>query len=100
MIKSRRLAKTVEDDDENYIIPSVKYKINNTKKADEYLEFLRGLIAPLIETYAVTAFCMDKLVGRSLLESELIEEIMNELKMSLSKNMLKYGKILLIDKTY
>lgn len=91
MIKSRRLAKTFEDDDEEEIIPALRYQINKKKNAAEYLEFLRGLIAPLIETYAVTAFCMDKLVGRSLLESELIDEIMNELKMSLSKSMLKYG---------
>lgn len=61
----------------------------------EYLQFLRGLIMPLLEAYVVTAFCLDKLVGRSLLENEFINEIMNEMKIRLKKQTLHYGMYLI-----
>lgn len=47
---------------------------------------------PLLEAYAITAFCLDKLVGRDLLENEFINEIMKEMKIGLEKGTLKYGK--------
>lgn len=47
---------------------------------------------PVLEAYVVTAFCLDKLVGRELLESELIKEVLEEMKRRLSDGSVVYGE--------
>lgn len=51
---------------------------------------------PLVEAYVVTAFCLDKLVGRELLESELVKEVLEEMKRRLADNSLSYGGCFMI----
>lgn len=90
MQKSRRIAHEYFDEPEENSSVLV-YEINNEPDVQAYLKFLRGVLMPLIEAYVVTAFCLDKLVGRELLESELIREILEEMKRRLGDNLLSYG---------
>lgn len=95
--RSRRLARQLEDeDDENFEekVPQKIYKVNPNKEAVDTLKYLRVAVTPLIETYAVTAFTLDKLVGRQLLESELINDILAEIQSQLSSGGVEYGKLL------
>lgn len=91
-VKSRKIAAQFDansSDEESRIF--LKYEFNYKPELVEYLKFLKGLIIPILETYSIAAFCLDKLVGRSLLENELIKQIMDELKIGLKKKTLKYG---------
>lgn len=49
---------------------------------------------PLIESYSVTAFCLDKIVGRPLLENDIVREILGEMRLQLGSGSLIYGKLL------
>lgn len=51
---------------------------------------------PLIEAYMVTAFSLDKLVGRELLENDLVKEVLEETKRKLADNSVYYGMIILL----
>lgn len=90
--KSRRIAKQFDDDDDDLLETEKPYILNNQIESLEYLKFLRGLVQPLIETYAITAFVLEKLVGRSLLENELVEDVINELQLQLGQNTINYGE--------
>lgn len=90
--RSRRIAKQFEDDNEEEQYPEKVYKVNPNKSAVDTLAYLRGILMPLIESYCITAFTLDKLVGRQLLESELIQNVLDELKMQLTLGVIKYGK--------
>ncbi|CAH1099944.1 unnamed protein product [Psylliodes chrysocephalus] len=98
--RSRRLARQLEDeDDENFEekVPQKIYKVNPNKEAVDTLKYLRVAVTPLIETYAVTAFTLDKLVGRQLLESELINDILAEIQSQLSSGGVEYGESVSVD---
>ncbi|KAK9747487.1 Acyltransferase [Popillia japonica] len=85
-------ANTVENEE---YYPVIEYEINN--KSIEYFRFLRSILSPLVEAYSVSAFCMDKLVGRSLLESELVKEVIDEIKQQLQSGSLLYDECLSVD---
>uniref|UniRef100_A0A6P7G532 Glycerol-3-phosphate acyltransferase 1, mitochondrial isoform X1 n=1 Tax=Diabrotica virgifera virgifera TaxID=50390 RepID=A0A6P7G532_DIAVI len=97
-IRSRRLARQFDDDDneEERISPKI-YKLNPNKEAVDALKYLRVPIAPFVDTYAITAFTLDKLVGRQLLESELLSDVLEELKSQLSSGGIKYGESVSVD---
>lgn len=91
--KSRRLAQQFDDDysdddREDYVY----YELDTNEESLAHLEFLKGCFAPLVEAYSVTALTLDKLVGRQLLENELITDILDEMKRQLAEGTLKYGK--------
>ncbi|XP_074029311.1 glycerol-3-phosphate acyltransferase mino isoform X2 [Leptinotarsa decemlineata] len=97
-MRCRRLAKhLVEDDEPSEFYPQKIYMKNNEKEAVEYLNHLVMTLLPLVETYAVTAFTLDKLVGRQLIESELVKDVLNELKMQLDMGTVKYGESVSVD---
>lgn len=56
------------------------------------MEFLHTLLRPLIDTYTFSAFCLRKLVGRSLSERDLVQEILSEIKTNLDQGIVNYGK--------
>nr|CAI5833349.1 unnamed protein product [Callosobruchus analis] len=98
-LRSRRIARQFDDQDgeEEEAIPQKIYKINPNKEAVETLKYLRVPLMPLVESYAVTAFTLDKLVGRQLLENELIDDVLNELKAQLVLKTVKYDESVSVD---
>ncbi|RZC42703.1 glycerol-3-phosphate acyltransferase 1, mitochondrial [Asbolus verrucosus] len=97
VVRSKRIARQFDDDDLDEAATEKPYILNDDKAAVEHLKFLEGLIMPLIETYAITAFTLEKLVGRSLLENELINDILNEIQLQLSDGSLKYEESVSVD---
>lgn len=89
--KCKNLAKQFEDDE---VIEATEkpYTLTNGKTAIERLNFLQGLLMPVVETYAISAFTLEKLIGRSLMENELVSDIVNEIKLQLAEGSVKYGK--------
>lgn len=69
--------------------------MNPNKSAVDTLKYFRILLAPLLESYAITAFTLDKLVGRQLLESEFVNDTLAEMKSQLVLGNVKYGKTLI-----
>ncbi|XP_018579131.1 glycerol-3-phosphate acyltransferase 1, mitochondrial isoform X2 [Anoplophora glabripennis] len=96
-VRSRKLARQLVDDGEEEQYPEKVYKVNPNKSAVDTLSYLRGILMPLVESYSITAFALDKLVGRQLLESELIKDIFDELKMQLSLGTVKYDESISVD---
>lgn len=92
-VKSRKIAQQFDDSEDEDIRDVLLYEFNNKRDVVEYLQYLKGLLMPIMEAYTITAFCLDKLVGRSLLESEFVNVILDEIKIGLRKETLKYGKI-------
>lgn len=84
-----------EDDDQKDETVEKCYAFNDTTEVKGHLNHLRGLVLPLIEAYAITAFTLDKLIGRQLLESEFLQEVLKEMKLLLnakdSKHRVYYG---------
>ncbi|KAL3268704.1 hypothetical protein HHI36_007806 [Cryptolaemus montrouzieri] len=81
--KSRKLALQFEDDEEEAVYIPLKYQLNNDSKVREYLEFYRVIVLPLLECYAVSAQTIARLVGKTMLETELIKETLDNLRMQL-----------------
>ncbi|XP_049780359.1 glycerol-3-phosphate acyltransferase 1, mitochondrial isoform X1 [Schistocerca cancellata] len=81
--RSRRLARYILPDDssdeESYTKPT-HYVVNLDAKSIEHLRYFEGLLRPLIDTYAISADVLSRLVGRQLLEKELVQEILAEIK--------------------
>ncbi|KAJ8935061.1 hypothetical protein NQ314_013034 [Rhamnusium bicolor] len=92
--RSRRIAKQFEDNDDEEVEECLQkiYKVNPNKSAVDTLKHLKGTVMPLIESYSITAFTLDKLVGRQLLEEELLKDILAELESQLVAGTIKYGK--------
>lgn len=95
--RSRRLAKQFDEDNEDETIPQKIYKMNPNKGAVDSLKYLRVPVTPLLETYAITAFTLEKLVGRQLFENELIHEVLEELKAEFSCGGIKYAESISVD---
>lgn len=72
-----------EDEDGEHDVEK-SYVLNDTRAVKDYLTYLRGLVLPLVEAYAITAFTLDKLVGRQLLENEFLQLTLNEMKLLLN----------------
>lgn len=92
MQRGRRIASEYFGEPEEDYNTVLEYEISTENEAQEYLKFLRGLLMPLVEAYVVTAFSLDKLVGRELLESELIKEVLEEMRRRLDDKFLVYGE--------
>lgn len=82
----------MDDDDEEEIMLQKIYKLNPNKSAVDTLKYLRAPMIPFIESYSIAAFSLEKLVGRQLLENELIDEVIKEMKLQLANGTIKYGK--------
>lgn len=88
--RGRRIAEHLFQDDEERTHVLKKLKINNKKETQEYIKFASSLLIPLIESYSIAAFCMDKLIGQSISENELIREILDEMREQLGTGSISY----------
>ncbi|GAB1860008.1 Glycerol-3-phosphate acyltransferase, mitochondrial [Camponotus japonicus] len=99
---SKRYAKNFDDSsDEEYErerkICNIKYKLSLNPEHSSYMEFLHMALRPLIDTYTCSAFNLIKLVGRSLCERDLVQEILSEIKTNLDGGIVNYGESLSVD---
>ncbi|XP_031842920.1 glycerol-3-phosphate acyltransferase mino isoform X2 [Nomia melanderi] len=99
---SRRFAQTFDDSsDEEYIkenkTKNIQYKLNLLPEYVKRMEFLHTLLRPLIDTYTFSAFTLNKIVGRSLTERDLVQEVLSELKTNLDRGIVNYGESLCVD---
>ncbi|XP_018313534.1 glycerol-3-phosphate acyltransferase 1, mitochondrial isoform X1 [Mycetomoellerius zeteki] len=83
---SKRYAQNFDDSsDEEYSrerkIQKIEYKLSLKPEHSSRMEFLHTMLRPLIDTYTCSAFNLRKLVDRSLSERELVQEVLNEIKM-------------------
>ncbi|XP_064211335.1 glycerol-3-phosphate acyltransferase 1, mitochondrial isoform X4 [Tribolium castaneum] len=95
--RSKKIAQEFEDEDLDEAATEKPYVLSNEKGAVERLRFMQGLLMPLVETYAVSAFTLEKLVGRSLLENELISDILSEIKLQIAEGTVKYDESVSVD---
>ena len=99
---SKRYARNFDDSsDEEYQrerkICDIKYKLSLSPEHSSYMEFLHMMLRPLIDTYTCSAFNLMKLVGRSLCERDLVQEVLNEIKTNLEGGIVNYGESLCVD---
>lgn len=87
----RRYAHELDDDsEEEGAVVEVRYETN--LQAAEHLAFLRNLLLPYLEAYSATASTLDRIIGRSLLENDLVKETLDEMQAQLDRGDLKYCK--------
>ncbi|KAF5278495.1 hypothetical protein FQA39_LY05984 [Lamprigera yunnana] len=88
--KSRKIADFCFTDNtkHNYIAETLE--VNGSIEIQEYLAFARSILTPLIESYSTAALCMNKLVGQTITESELIRDILDEMKIQLKTGAIRY----------
>lgn len=92
--RSRKIAQQFNDDDaEQEELPHVVYKINRDVGAQEELRYLGRLVMPLVDSYFVTAFILNKLDERQLLEEDLLNDILTEMRAQLANGSLSYGSL-------
>ncbi|XP_065173750.1 glycerol-3-phosphate acyltransferase 1, mitochondrial isoform X2 [Atheta coriaria] len=84
----------MDDDNDVYIRP-VRLYLNS--KGKDHLLFLRSLLMPLVDIYAVTAECMTQLVGRNLHERELVGDILEYIRTQLRAGSLQYQESVSVD---
>lgn len=99
---SKRYAQKFDDSsDEEYYntkkARSIQYKLSLRPEHAKRMEFLHMLLRPLVDTYTFSAFTLRKLVGQSLSESDLVHEVLNELKTNLDRGIVNYGESLCVD---
>ncbi|CAG9760439.1 unnamed protein product [Ceutorhynchus assimilis] len=86
-----------DDDDDKEEVFQTLYKLNTSKEAKQTIKYLANILMPLIEAYAVTGFTLDKLVRRQLLETELVDEILKEMKSLLKRGSIQYDESIAVD---
>lgn len=92
MRRARRTANEYFSDDVEEAEDELpEYELNNKEECVQYIGFLKGVLMPLIEAYTVAAFTLDKLIGRQLLENDLVKEVLEEIKRNLTDGYAAYG---------
>ncbi|XP_034949912.1 glycerol-3-phosphate acyltransferase 1, mitochondrial isoform X2 [Chelonus insularis] len=99
---SKRYARNFDDSsDEEYAVKNAskktEYKVNLDADSLDRIEFLHTILRPLIDTYTFSAFTLRKLVGRSLLEKDIIQEILGEIKTNIDLGVVSYGESLSVE---
>lgn len=99
---SRRCSKYFDDSSEeecteNVPIRPKRYSLDLTLTEVTYMEFLHTLLRPLIDTYSYSALTLKKLIGKSLSERDLIEEVSKEIQTNLDSSAILYGESLCVD---
>ncbi|XP_053977074.1 glycerol-3-phosphate acyltransferase 1, mitochondrial isoform X1 [Hylaeus volcanicus] len=99
---SRRYAQKFDDSsDEEHCNQNrakhIQYKLSLVPEDAKRMEFLHTLLRPLVDTYTFSAFTLKKLVGRSLSEKDLVQEVLSELKTNLDRGIVNYGESLCVD---
>lgn len=98
---SQRYARTFDDssDEERFVqnrTKRIEYKLNLEADSSSHMEFLHTILRPLIDTYTFSAFTLRKLVGRSLSERDLVQEVLSEIKTNLDRGIVSYGEYTII----
>ncbi|KAI4479543.1 hypothetical protein M0804_010940 [Polistes exclamans] len=86
-----------EECTENVPIRPKRYSLDLTPIEVTHMEFLHTLLRPLIDTYSCSALTLKKLIGKSLSERDLIEEVSKEIQTNLDSNAILYGESLCVD---
>ncbi|XP_033208938.1 glycerol-3-phosphate acyltransferase 1, mitochondrial isoform X2 [Belonocnema kinseyi] len=99
---SRRYARTFDDSSDEeysntYRTRKIQYKLSLSPEHSSRMEYLHTLLRPLIDTYTFSAFSLRKLVGRSLSERDLVNEILGEIKTNIDRGTVNYGESLCVD---
>uniref|UniRef100_A0A0C9RZT5 Gpam_0 protein n=2 Tax=Fopius arisanus TaxID=64838 RepID=A0A0C9RZT5_9HYME len=99
---SRRFARTFDDSSDEeaaavFASRKIRYKLNLEAESSRRMEFLHTVLRPLIDTYTFSAFTLRKIVGRSLTERDLVQEIFVEIKTNLDRGIVNYGESLSVD---
>ncbi|XP_074108146.1 glycerol-3-phosphate acyltransferase mino isoform X1 [Cotesia typhae] len=99
---SRRYAKNFDDSsDEEYAVQNaakkIQYKLNLEADSSGRMEFLHTILRPIIDTYTFSAFALRKVVGRSLVERDLVQEILSEIKINIDRGVINYGESLSVE---
>ncbi|XP_050310386.1 glycerol-3-phosphate acyltransferase 1, mitochondrial isoform X1 [Anthonomus grandis grandis] len=97
MAKSRKMAAQFDDEEDENPTFQKLYRINTSREAKGCVEYLKTILMPLMETYAVTGFTLDKLVQRQLLENELVGDVLKEMKSQVERGSLKYDESVAVD---
>lgn len=92
--RSNRIADELLED-ENYVPEIPPYVLNKSEKCLEQIKFYRGLLTPWIEPYFYTALTIEKLIGESLLEGELIKNVLKDMKQQFTEGNVLYGELIL-----
>lgn len=85
------------DEEMEAAIPHPKYSVNMERDALRRLDFLHGLLRPLVDTYAASANILERLSSRTLPEKELVHEVLTEVKVQLDNGRCHYGESLSVD---
>ncbi|XP_011341391.1 glycerol-3-phosphate acyltransferase 1, mitochondrial isoform X2 [Ooceraea biroi] len=93
---SRRYAANFDDSsDEEYSrqrqIRKIEYKLNLEPEQSSRMEFLHTILRPLIDTYTTSASSLKTLIGRSLCERDLTQEVLSEIKSNLDCGINSYA---------
>ncbi|XP_066253087.1 glycerol-3-phosphate acyltransferase 1, mitochondrial isoform X2 [Euwallacea similis] len=91
--RSRKIA--AQFDDEEYEVFQKQYQVD-TEKLDT-IKHLANVLMPLLEAYSITGKTLDKLVQKELLENELVEEVMEDMKFELGEGNIKYDEAVSVD---
>ncbi|XP_032686586.1 glycerol-3-phosphate acyltransferase 1, mitochondrial isoform X2 [Odontomachus brunneus] len=78
-------------------IETTQYKLSLMPEHSTHMEFLHTILRSLIDTYICSAFNLRKLVGHSLCERDLVQEVLNEIKTNLDRGIISYGESLCVD---
>ena len=70
----------------------VRSQVQLTADSREQLLFLQSQVAPVIDTYYITACCLHRLVGQELAEQDFVLDVLYEIKNKLMLGMLAYGE--------
>ncbi|XP_071866860.1 glycerol-3-phosphate acyltransferase mino [Bombus fervidus] len=99
---SKRFAKNFDDSsDEEYhnknSSKSIRYKLNLISEHAKHMEYLRTMLQPLVDVYTFTIWSLKGLVGQSLSEKDLIQQILNDIKTNIDNGIIKYSECISID---
>lgn len=93
--RSQRIARDLVDEEETFV--SKRYQINVDAGAYGILKELREIIYPLLECYFFSALCLKKLVSNTMLENDLVQDIVTDLKKRLNENVLLHSEAISVD---
>lgn len=94
--RSRKLAEELLGDDVVEEKP-IDHQIRIDEKTTKHIKFLRDLLKPWIECYSWTAFTLEKVVGETTMENEMIKNVIAEMKRQYLLGHVLYGESVCAD---
>ncbi|XP_066158287.1 glycerol-3-phosphate acyltransferase 1, mitochondrial isoform X2 [Euwallacea fornicatus] len=93
VMRSRKIAAQFDDEEDEVL--QKQYQVDLEKL--DTVKHLANILMPLLETYSITGKTLDKLVQKELLENELIEEVLEDMKFELGQGNIKYDEAVSVD---